>query len=659
MSTPEFETMSVEELEGALRYHNWKYWVENAPEITDYQYDKLVETLRERKPESPVLDAIGEAGAGLDGESHELGEKVEHRRSMLSLDKCYDDDTLNKWFEKFEGDAIVTPKIDGVAASIRYDASGRLHLAARRGNGRVGELITNNVRHVSDVPSHLPVGPLEVRGELYMPLSVFREHFAADFANPRNLTAGAIKQKVAEKTGGYMIRFMAYDLDPDGAVQPASEQEKATLLKSYGFQPVEAIVADREDASGAYRTLLAQRDHFDYETDGVVYKADRLDEQERLGTTAHHPRYAIAYKFQGDSAESTLREVEWSVSRTGAINPVAIVDPVVLSGATVTRASLHNLGIMAKLGGEKGLTVGSRVLMMRRGGVIPHVEQVIEAGDALVELPAVCPSCGGSCYREEDILLAEHTTSCSATRLGGLQHFVQVIEVKGFGPKLIQQLIEADLLQDPAGFYELTVEKMLSLERVGTKTAEKLVERVAAKNELPLDRLLCALGIDELGPVVARSIAAHFQNLERLKTATEEEIATIKGVGQVIANNVVTGLADRADLIERLLQHVTPLAVAAPAEAPEGPLTGSSFLFTGTLETMKRKEAQERVRALGGATPSSVVNSLTHLVLGDGDLAKFEGGWRSSKLKKVDKLNAEDAAIEVIGETQFLAMLEQ
>lgn len=654
----DWENKTTEDLEAAVRYHNWKYWVEATPEISDYEYDRLIETLRVRNPDSPVLDQVGEAGAvSADGERHELGDKVTHQRPMLSLDKCYSDEDLHKWYDKFEGGAVASPKIDGVACSLRYDASGRLELAATRGNGRVGELITNNIRHVEQVPEALPVGPVEVRGELYMPLSVFREEFAEQFANPRNLTAGAIKQKDPTKTAGYRLRFLAYDLDSEADLHPETELDKARVLSTLGFTPVDSIYADRDDGPATYQQYLAQRDAFDYETDGVVFRANQVAEQARMGATSHHPRYALAYKFQGDSAASVLREVEWSVSRTGAINPVAIVDPVVLSGASVTRASLHNLGIMEKLGGEAGLTVGSRVLMMRRGGVIPHVEQVLERGDGQVTLPDVCPFCEGPAFRQEDILMAEHRPSCSATRLGILQHFVKVIEAKGFGPKLLLQLIESELIEEPADFFEISVDQLLTLERVGTKLAEKLVSQIDARRQLPLNVVLTALGIDELGPVVARTIAEALGTLEALREATAEQLAEIHGVGEVIAKNVVDGLVSHADALARLTAHVAVLAVEKPPE-PEagGALEGLSFLFTGTLESMKRKEAQAVVQALGGRAPSAVAASLTHLVLGDGDLERFNNGWRSSKLKKVEKLNGEGAEIRVIGETEFLAL---
>ena len=380
----DWSALSVAQLEEAVRFHNAAYWVDDAPVISDPDFDVLVETLRAKAPDSPVLDLIGPAGAGEALEEEFGGEKVAHDPPMLSLDKCYDEPTLLRWFDKFEGDAVVTPKVDGVAVCIRFDGSGRLAVASTRGNGLFGELITEQVKRIVNVPESIEVGALEVRGEAYMPWSVFRAKFAAIYSSPRNLTAGALKQKDPEQTRKYEIHFFAYDVV---GREFDSEAEKMAFVASIGFTPVDHRVVPHEKLQETFEEFEELRPTLDYDTDGVVYKANHTAEQKRMGFTAHHPRYAIAYKFQGDSGQSTLREVLWSVSRTGAINPVGIVDPVELSGATVTRVSLHNLSIMEKLGGEQGLRIHSKVVMVRRGGVIPHLERVVEPGDVGLARP--------------------------------------------------------------------------------------------------------------------------------------------------------------------------------------------------------------------------------------------------------------------------------
>ena len=646
--------LGVDDLERAVLHHNRLYWVENAAVISDPDFDRLVEALRDKAPNSAVLDAIGPAGAGAE-HGEVAGEKVAHDPPMLSLDKCYDEETLLKWFAKFEGDAVVTPKVDGVAVCIRYDDTGALSVGSTRGNGTFGELITENVKHIVDVPVQIEAdGAVEVRGEAYMPWSVFNRKFAADYSSPRNLTAGALKQKVPAKTAHYEIRFFAYDVI---GREFDSESDKLNYAGSLGFTAVDHDVVKHENLQSYFEGMESTRGDLDYDTDGVVYKANDTEEQERMGHTAHHPRFAIAYKYQGDSGVSVLRDVLWSVSRTGAINPVGIVDPIELSGATVTRVSLHNLSIMAALGGDEGMTLNSKVVMVRRGGVIPHMERVVEHGDVAVELPTACPFCSAPAYRDGDVLMAEHADDCRATRIKRLEHYASVLEMKGFGPKILEALFDAGLLNEPVDFYTLTVDDMMDLDRVGKKTATTLTNMVDDRRRLPVATFLRGLGIDELGKHVGKILAQQYDSIEAIMQTSAEELAAIHTIGDVIADKVTAGLAERADEIEALLKYVElEFPVVAPIDESLA-LNGKSFLFTGALESMSRKEAQSRVTALGGDTPSGVKKDLDYLVIGDADLEKFEGGWRTSKLKKAESYNADGGNIAIIGESQFLELL--
>jgi len=652
----DWSKLSLEDLERAVEYHNRQYWVENNAVISDPDFDRLVETLRDRAPDSPVLEAIGEAGAGVEG--LEAGEKVEHDPPMLSLDKCYDEETLRKWFGKFDGQVVVTPKIDGVAASINYDGEGRLVLGATRGNGEEGEVITENVRRIVDVPETIDDGPIEVRGEVYMPWSDFRRKFAEEYSSPRNLTAGALKLKDPAQTADYELHFFAYDvLGRDFE----TEHDKMLFAESLGFSNVGDRIVSVDALQEVFDEFLERRSELDFDTDGVVYKANQIAEQERMGHTAHHPRYAIAYKFQGESGQSILREVHWNVSRTGAINPVGVVDPVFLSGAEVSRASLHNLAIMEKLGGEEGLTLGSRVMMTRRGGVIPHLERVIEPGDVPVEIPEECPTCGAPTYRDNDVLMADHLADCRSSRIKQVEHFADVMEIKGFGPKLLESLYDEGLVTEPADFYTLTVEELMGLERVGRKLAEKLIRHVDSRREVPVETFLRSLGIEELGAHVSKILARECDSLDDIRALEQEDLAAIHTIGDVIAEKVTTGLARHADLIDDLLRHVD---VEFPEPVDEevlasSPIAGKKFLFTGALESMPRKQAQQKVRDLGGETPSGVVKDLDYLVIGDADLEKFKDGWRTSKLEKAEEYNASGATIEVIGESDFLSLVEE
>jgi DNA ligase (NAD+) len=360
---PDLETLSTAQIAKLVAYHNHRYWDLADPEISDYDFDRLVNRLKAAEPTHPVLLSMGAKTSG----------EVKHQAAMLSLDKCYSDEDLDKWSAGFVGDAVMMPKYDGIACSLHYDAKGHLRLAATRGDGVTGDDITVNVREIQDVPLQIKATqPVEVRGEVFMKLSVFQKYKAEGMANPRNAAAGAIKQKDPKKSAAYTLSFAGYDLL---GAPVASQQEKLRWLVAAGFDPIDHEVLPKDQLRAGYQRMAQRRPGLDYEIDGVVFKADLVSEQERLGETAHHPRYALAYKFQGDSGSSVLRAVEWSVARTGAITPVAVVDPVSLSGVTVTRASLHHPGFITKL----GLTLGAEVVMMRRGRRDPQRGVRLEA----------------------------------------------------------------------------------------------------------------------------------------------------------------------------------------------------------------------------------------------------------------------------------------
>ncbi len=664
--------LDADGLERAIIAHNYHYWVRAQPHISDYEYDQLVERLRAVAPASPVIDAVGLGGAIADASMRariqdvidafpvpqhmETGQRVAHDVPMLSLDKCYDEETLQKWFEKFEGDVVVSPKVDGVAVSMKYRA-GNLVLATTRGDGREGELITENIKRVVGVPHTIEADAVEVRGEAYIPLSAFRAEFAEYYANPRNLTAGGIKAKEPDATAAYKIHFFAYDILGSSA---ATEMEKFALLGQLGFRAVETRLVSEAGLQAAYDDLLGRRDQLDYETDGVVFRADSLEEQARLGATSHHPRHSIAYKFQGDSGVSTLRAVEWSVSRTGAINPVGIVDPVELSGASVTRVSLHNLSIIEGLGDDSGtLHLGSSVVMMRRGGVIPNLENVVEHGDVPVEIPAVCPSCGGPTYRDADVLYAEHTESCRTFRLKELEHFISTIRADGFGEKIVAALFDDGKLRSPADLFRLRVEDLLPMERMGPTLAAKLVGSAQSASSMPADVFLRSLGIDELGKHVSRLLATEYGDLDKIRAVSQEEFLGLHTIGERIAHSVATGLARNGAQIDELLEFVT---LSWPGDVPQvqapsdSPLIGKTILFTGAMESMSRNEAQALAITMGATAASGVSKTLDLLVLGDKDMPRFEEGWRSSKLKKAEKLIADGAGLRIIAEKEFLTL---
>ncbi|GEM_PF-1259203 len=393
MSENQWQRAEIESLEKQIEYHNYRYFVLNDPEISDEQFDMLVRLLKKLAPDSPVLHRVG-AGATA---TSEPGQKVVHDIPMLSLDKCYNDLEFQAWVasvqrqveESWDGMVTLTPKIDGVAASLRYGADGELLLAATRGDGEVGEEFTSNARMISGVPLRVAVGPLEVRGEVHMRRSIFQEKYASQFANPRNLAAGSLKQKEGNLKQLLDLDFLAYDLLMQG--RRLDETEKSVLLQQWGFKLPPIWIGNAALVPERYRSSLEERQGWEFETDGIVIKVVGAELQEKMGSTAHHPRWAIAYKFQGDAGLTTLEGVEWSLSRTGSITPVALIAPVSLSGATVSRCSLHNISIFR----QHSLHVGDQVEVVRRGGVIPNLERSLGGGTGgEVAVPLACPSCG-------------------------------------------------------------------------------------------------------------------------------------------------------------------------------------------------------------------------------------------------------------------------
>ncbi len=668
-------------LEALIRRTNREYWAHNAPSIPDPLYDRLVETLRRLQPDNPVLDELGEqvpSGPIIEADAthdippeQRLGAPVRHTRAMLSLDKCYGADDLVAWASKFEGEILVMPKMDGVACSLRYDSKGKLFLAATRGSGTEGEDITVNALEVADVPAQLKADKahagnlagnlaLEVRGELFMKLSTFAR-YAEEHSNPRNLTAGAIKHKQRGKTKAYTLSFFAYDVL---GREFADEREKFELLSALGFAAEEFEFVARDALPEAFERWSKRRESLDYEIDGVVYRASSVAEQTRLGSTGHHPRWSIAFKFQGDSGTTTIEDVLWSVSRTGVITPVALFKPIELSGAMIGRASLHNLNRFDEL----GLGVGATIEVTRRGGVIPNVERMIEAGPEgqRFELPSKCPACNAAVERrkkrEGEFLWCTKPDQCVSARMGELQHFVKVVDIQGFGPKVIQQAVDAGLLSSPVDFFTLTVEDLEGLDRLGRKTAQNLVGQVEAHKTIELPVFLQSLGIEHLGKQNGIVLAESFRTLAAVRTVSREALLEVRGFKDAIADAILDGLAARSELIDHLLAHVSVVdlsegeaaeaeAASKSASAGEGKLGGKSFLFTGALEAFTRKDAEDKVSTHGGVNASGVSKTLDYLVVGAGK------GAKSSKQKKAEQLLAAGAALQIIGEGEFLTMI--
>ena len=677
MPLPPLHTLTTPALADAVRHHNRLYFVDHAPELTDAEFDALVTELRAREPGHAVLEEVGAVPVVADAD------KVVHQRPMLSLEKCNTTEEFHAWLRglcagitdrpnnaKSLPDAdvhdwaatsdtawlVVTPKIDGLACSIHYDAQGKLRLAATRGDGQVGENVTHAVRQVGNVPVQLPPGQgdVEVRGEVYLPLSTFQT-VAGEYANPRNLAAGVLKAKDNPALPPHELRFFAYDVV--GQDLPG-ELAKLTFAAKLGFTPAPHQRIRAAEADAVYAQWVQDRPHVDYEADGVVLKLDDAAQGARLGLTAHHPRNAVAWKFAAESGRTTLLDVEWSVARTGTITPVAIVAPVQLSGAAVTRATLHNVSNVRRL----GLQIGDTVELVRRGGVIPHVERTHGGGDVPVEPPTVCPGCGSETRLETtlnkatgkttELLLCTTPETCIATRQRQLLHFCAALELDGFGDKIVDALLTSGLVTDAADLYTLAQGDLEELPRMGALSAQKLVAEIARAKRVELPLFLRALGVDSLGKHAAALLANRW-TLAEIRALSVAEMASLHSLGTVTAEQIVAGLAANAGLIDRLLAHVE--LVTPQASATDGPLAGHVVVFTGTLTRMKRSDAQARVVKLGGLAGDSVTAETTILCVGADEI---DSATPSSKLKKARKLADAGGAIEILVEDAFWQRVE-
>lgn len=622
-----YQNLNVSELENLVSYHNKLYWDLNKQEISDFEYDILVETLRQKSPDSSILNDLGPSFS-------EIGVAVKHNQPMLSLDKCYDEENLLKWTNKCNhNDWIMLPKIDGMACSLRY-RRGKLYQAATRGNGEIGDDITLNVLNI--VPQNISINTdeIEIRGELYMPISVF-DTLKDTFSNPRNAVAGIIKRKDDRSDNG--IKFLAYDLIGHNMDLMS---DKLMQLDSFGFTvPYSKRLNTTITMQLEYNNVLSNRNSFDYEMDGIVFRVNSDKDYYEMGFTSHHPKGAIAYKFQGDYDETYLRNVQWRISRTGCLNPVAIVDPVKLSGAMVTRITLHHAGMIA----SKNISINSKILAVRRGGVIPHLEKVLEAGDIKVEIPSNCPQCGNTTRLEGDFLYCNSNGECSLAHK--IMHFVNTLEIEGLGLTWIEKFIDEDLLTSIPDLFLLDRNDLLKLDNVSDLRTDMWLSQINKCKKIPLSKFIESLGINQLGRKASEVLADNFKTLNKVLNLSIQEIDDIDGFGETTAIAIIEGLKKSEGLINELLKHIK-VVNEGERKVIEGKLKGVSFLFTGTLSTMKRVDAENVVSNLGGVMGSGVSKNLNYLVLGN-------EGKPGSKLEKARSLG-----VKILTEAEFMEMIQ-
>jgi DNA ligase (NAD+) len=664
----------AEELHRLLEHHNRLYYIEAKPEITDREYDLLLEELQGleeqyaalRTPDSPTQRV------GSDLSPLEEFAQVSHAVPMLSISNTYNPGELREFdarvkrFLGVEGPVayVVEIKIDGVSVSLRYE-SGRLVLGATRGDGRQGDDITANVRTIRRIPARIacPAGArvLEVRGEVFMETAAFeamnRAREAAGetvFANPRNATAGSLKLLDPRIVAGRPLTCFFYALGETDYPLPPTHAEVLNELERLGFpvSPDRILCPDIEAVLEQVARWETRRRDLPYNNDGLVIKVNRRDWQSALGATAKSPRWVTAYKFSAEQARTRLREVVWQVGRTGAVTPVAKLDPVFLSGTTISSATLHNADELERL----GVRVGDQVVIERGGEVIPKVVRVVESlrtgAETPVAVPTRCPTCQGELVRSpEEVAIRCVNLSCPDQIKEHLLHFASrnAMNIEGLGDKLVDQLVDGGLVKDPADLYDLTEEPVAGLERMGEKSAANLCGEIEASRARPLANFLFALGIRHVGFASARDLAGHFGALERLRVASLEELQSVEGVGQIVAQSIREFFDSERNrqVVDRLLERgVRPPEDRTRLEreaARDATFDGKVFVLTGELAAMPRDAAKAEIERRGGKVSGSV-SKKTHAVI--------VGESPGSKLAKARELK-----IALWDEARFLAAL--
>lgn len=660
----------AERLRKEIRHNEYLYYVLDAPEITDAEYDRMMVRLREIEAEYPDSVPADSPTQRVGGRASSQFTEVRHLEPLLSLGNVFSAEELRAFDERVKGglpegskvEYVMEPKIDGLACSLIYE-NGRLVRAATRGDGTVGENVTANVRTIRSIPLVLkaPEGEtlpelLDVRGEVYMPRHAFMqlneqraERGESEFANPRNAAAGSLRQLDPQVTASRSLSFFAYYLVGEGAREKHSESLAA--LARYGFKVSENYkVVENIDAAIKYIADFNElRQGLAYDTDGAVIKVNDVYQQRILGATGKDPRWATAYKYPPEQAETTLEDIDWRVGRTGVLTPTAVLTPVKLSGSVVSRATLHNEDFIR----SKDIRIGDRVLINKAGEIIPEVLRVVTekrtGAEKEVEIPTKCPDCGWSVERKgAEAAIRCTNPHCPALGREGLIHFVsrEAMNIEGCGPSVINALLDAGLVRDAADLYSLKKEDVLKLERMGERSADKLLAAIAASKANELDKLLFALGIRHVGAKVARTLAVEFGSMEALLTAEADQLAAIRDIGAVIAESVVTWLSvpTNRDLLERLAAAGLTMTFTAPASSEDNPFFGKTLVFTGTMPTLGRAEAKTMAQDVGAKVSGSVSKKTDYVIAG------AEAG---SKLEKAQALG-----VTVLDEAEFLKMLK-
>lgn len=650
----------IAQLREQLAYYGQKYYVEDAPEIEDYEYDQLYRQLEELEAQFPQLVSSDSPTQKVGGPALNTFAPVEHAVPMESLHDSFSEEELRD-FDRRVREAcpqvqyVVEPKFDGLSVALEY-RDGVLVRGSTRGDGLVGEDVTANIRTIRTVPKKLtqPVPFLEVRGEVYMSHDSFlslcaRQELQEEkpFKNPRNAAAGSLRQKDPRVTATRELDIFVFNLQQVEGKSLSGHAQSLQWMQELGLTvpPFYKVCDTIEEVLEEVRRIGELRGSLPYSIDGAVVKVDQFSQRAQLGSTAKFPKWAEAFKYPPEEKETTLLSIEINVGRTGVLTPTGVFEPVQLAGTTVSRATLHNEDFIA----EKGLCPGARVVLRKAGEIIPEVVKVLSCPEDSTpfQMPETCPSCGQPVTREEGEAAVRCTNpECPAQLLRHLIHFASrdAMDIDGLGPAILEQLVSAGLLRTPADLYSLTQEQLAGLERMGEKSAQNLLDALEASKKNDFSRLIFALGIPHIGAKAAKLLAARFPTVDALLEATEEEIASIDGFGQIMAQAVAEflQLPGSRHLIQALREAGVNMEAA---QTPTGSLfSGRTFVLTGTLPTMTRSQASALIESLGGKVSGSVSKKTSYVVAGE------EAG---SKLAKAEKLG-----IPVLSEAELLAMAE-
>ncbi|MCH8101182.1 MAG: NAD-dependent DNA ligase LigA [Proteobacteria bacterium] len=650
----------IESLREQIRHHNFRYHALDDPEIPDVEYDRLMRELQSLEQENPELvtpdsptQRVGDAPISAFG-------TVQHQLPMLSLSNAISEDELQKFHRRVverlgleDADHLqysAEPKLDGAAVSLMYE-NGKLTRGATRGDGTTGEDISHNVRTIQSIPLKL-IGSgypkrLEVRGEIFMPKAGFeaynekaRAAGEKTFVNPRNAAAGSLRQLDPRLTAERPLDMYVYSVGVvEGGELPKRHSEIISQLQEWGLKvcPERRVVKGVAECLVYYADIGRRRHDLAYEIDGVVYKVDSMELQEKLGFVSRAPRWAIAHKFPAQEELTEVLGVDFQVGRTGAVTPVARLKPVFVGGVTVSNATLHNIDELHR----KDVRVGDTVIVRRAGDVIPEVARVIASrrpkNTRRVQLPKTCPVCNSRVEREEGEAVARCTGGlfCAAQRAEALKHFVsrRALDIEGFGAKLIEQLVESDRLKSPADLFQLSKKELSELDRMGEKSADNLVRSIESSKSTSLSRFLYALGIREVGDATAAGLAAHYGRLESIVAASEEELQGVPDVGPIVASRIRAFFQEKHNL--EVVTRLQDSGVYWPESDPvvlseDGPLAGKTFVITGTLADMTRDQAKKFIQSAGGRVTGSISRKTDYLIAGE------KAGSKLTKARKLD-----------------------